>query len=87
MGWGRVKLGVGSDWPGLTRWGCHHMGTTRMHENPRKGVCNGFGTVHGVSNLSVAGSSLFPTSGAANPTLTLLALALRQSDHIAGVLS
>jgi choline dehydrogenase-like flavoprotein len=63
--------------------GYHHMGTTRMADNPRRGVTNGFGQVHGVENLYVAGSSLFPTSGWANPTLTVVALALRTGDHIA----
>jgi choline dehydrogenase-like flavoprotein len=63
--------------------GYHHMGTTRMANNPRRGVTNSFGQVHGVENLYIAGSSLFPTSGWANPTLTLVALALRTGDHIA----
>jgi choline dehydrogenase-like flavoprotein len=63
--------------------GYHHMGTTRMADNPRHGVTDGFGQVHGVDNLYVAGSSLFPTSGWANPTLTLAALALRTADRIA----
>src|SRR6185503_13601738 len=63
--------------------GYHHMGTTRMADNPRHGVTDGFGRVHGVDNLYVAGSSLFPTSGWANPTLTLAALALRTADRIA----
>src|SRR5207253_4991693 len=55
----------------------HHMGTTRMHGDPRKGVTNEYGEVHGVHNLFVVGSSVFPTGGYANPTLTLLALSLR----------
>jgi choline dehydrogenase-like flavoprotein len=64
-------------------WGGHHMGTTRMHDDPKKGVTDATGRVHGVGNLYVAGSSLFPTSGAANPTLTIIALALRLGDHLA----
>jgi choline dehydrogenase-like flavoprotein len=60
----------------------HHMGTTRMHADPRQGVVDPDGRVHGVANLHIAGSSAFPTSGIANPTLTLLALALRLSDHL-----
>lgn len=63
--------------------GFHHMGTTRMADDPKAGVTDGFGKVHGVANLYVAGSSLFPTGGWANPTLTMLALALRTADHIA----
>jgi len=62
----------------------HHMGSTRMHCNPRLGVVDGDGRVHGVSNLFIAGSSVFPTSGAANPTLTIVALSLRLADHIKG---
>jgi choline dehydrogenase-like flavoprotein len=62
--------------------GYHHMGTTRMADDPRHGVTDASGRVHGISNLYVAGSSLFPTSGWANPTLTILALALRTADSI-----
>lgn len=64
--------------------GFHHMGTTRMADDPALGVTDGFGRVHGIANLYVAGSSLFPTGGWANPTLTILALALRSADRIAG---
>ena len=64
--------------------GFHHMGTTRMASDPRRGVTDGWGRVHGLPNLHVAGSSLFPTGGWANPTLTILALALRTADRIAG---
>lgn len=62
--------------------GFHHMGTTRMSASPRDGVTDAQGRVHGVPNLYVAGSSLFPTSGWANPTLTIVALALRSADHL-----
>ena len=54
--------------------GFHHMGTTRMASDPRRGVTDGWGRVHGLPNLHIAGSSLFPTGGWANPTLTILAL-------------
>ncbi len=63
--------------------GYHHMGTTRMADDPKHGVTDRWGRVHGISNLYVAGSSLFPTSGWANPTLTIIALALRTADRIA----
>ena len=53
-----------------------------MADDPRHGVTDGFGRVFGLDNLYVAGSSLFPTSGWANPTLTIVALALRTADHI-----
>lgn len=63
--------------------GFHHMGTTRMANDPRRGVADGWGRVHGMPNLHIVGSSLFPTAGWANPTLTILALALRTADRIA----
>lgn len=62
--------------------GFHHMGTTRMGSDPKKSVVDADCRVHGVSNLYVAGSSVFTTSGWANPTLTILALSLRMADHI-----
>ena len=62
--------------------GFHHMGTTRMADDPREGVTDGHGRVHGIANLYVAGSSLFPTGGWANPTLTILALALRTAERL-----
>jgi choline dehydrogenase-like flavoprotein len=60
----------------------HHMGTTRMHADPKRGVVDPEGRVHDTANLYVAGSSVFPTSGIANPTLTILALTLRLADHL-----
>lgn len=60
----------------------HHMGTTRMSEDPDHGVVDENSRVHGVRNLYVAGSSVFPTSGIANPTLTLIAMSMRLSDHL-----
>ena len=63
--------------------GFHHMGTTRMADDPKQGVTDAQGRVHGIDNLYVAGSSLFPTGGWANPTLTILALALRTAERIA----
>lgn len=64
--------------------GNHHMGTTRMSSTDREGVVDPNLQVFGVDNLSVLGSSVFPTSGAANPTLTILALAFRLGDHLNG---
>ena len=60
----------------------HHAGTTRMHVDPRHGVVDADGRVHGTDNSCVAGSSVFPTAGFANPTLTIVALALRLADHL-----
>jgi choline dehydrogenase-like flavoprotein len=67
--------------------GDHHMGTTRMADSPARGVTDTFGRVHGLDNLYIAGSSLFPTSGWANPTLTIVALAMRTADRLAVQLS
>jgi choline dehydrogenase-like flavoprotein len=60
----------------------HHMGATRMSVDPCEGVVDAQCRVHGVDNLYVAGCSVFPTSGIANPTLTLIALAMRMSDRL-----
>lgn len=62
--------------------GWHHMGTTRMHVDPKKGVVDENSRIHGISNLFIAGPSVFPTSGYANPSLTIVALAVRLADHI-----
>ncbi|MCC0018267.1 MAG: GMC family oxidoreductase [Rhodobiaceae bacterium] len=62
--------------------GAHHMGTTRMSANPANGVADGDARVHATNNLYIAGSSLFPTGGCANPTLTIIAMTLRLADHL-----
>jgi choline dehydrogenase-like flavoprotein len=64
--------------------GIHHpMGATRMHPDPREGVVDEHCRVHGFDNLFVAGSSVFPTGlGYANPTITIVALAIRLADHM-----
>ena len=67
--------------------GHHHMGTTRMHSDPKQGVVDQNCCVHGVSNLFVAGSSVFPTGGVANPTLTVIALAIRLADRVKKVMA
>jgi choline dehydrogenase-like flavoprotein len=69
-------------WPISMTGGRHHMGTTRMHVDERSGVVDANCRVHGCANLYIAGSSVFPTSGYANPTLTIVALAVRLADHI-----
>lgn len=71
-----------TSWPDDTHGGNHHMGTTRMDSDPKKGVVNTDCKIHGISNLFVAGSACFPTAGAPNPTLTLTALSIKLSDHI-----
>ena len=86
-GLGRVQildwlLEDDTTWPSFLSGGFHHMGTTRMHEDPKQGVLDTNAKVHSLENLYVAGASAFPTSGAPNPTLTLIALSLRLSDHL-----
>src|SRR4030095_4071608 len=84
---GRVRVSLPADtssWPAYGEW--HHMGTTRMHGDPRQGVVDRNCKVHELENLYVAGSSVFPTSGYANPTLTLVALSLRLGRHLREVL-
>jgi choline dehydrogenase-like flavoprotein len=63
-------------------WGCHHMGTTRMHSDPRRGVVDPQARAHGIANLYIAGSSIFPNVGVSNPTLTIMALALKLADYL-----
>ena len=87
LGVGRVKLNEllmesTARWSENLGWYGHHMGTTRMSESPKSGVVDANCCVHGIANLYIASSSVFPTCGFANPTLTILALALRLADHI-----
>ena len=66
-----------------TKLSSHHlMGTTRMSENDSAGVVNSDLKVFGTQNLFIAGASVFPTGGAANPTLTLAALSMRLAEHL-----
>ena len=84
-GLGRLRLDVSErerGWPDDLTGGWHHMGTTRMSHDPKRGVVDRNCRVHGISNLFVAGSSVFPTAGSGTPTLTLVALALRLADHL-----
>jgi len=86
-GLGRIELACPDTPEGfrsLAEGGKHHMGTTRMHASAREGVVDPDGRVHGVPNLFVAGSSVFPSGGYANPTLTIVALAIRLADHLRG---
>src|SRR2546422_11511118 len=64
----------------------HNLGTCRMSENPRDGVCNKFGQTHDVKNLFISDGSQFTSGAACNPTLTIVSLAIRQADHIAGAM-
>ncbi|HEY0183087.1 MAG TPA: GMC family oxidoreductase [Rhodopila sp.] len=65
-------------------YGGHHIGTARMGSSAATGVVDADGKVFGVNNLHVAGSAVFATSSQANPTLTIVALALRLAAHLAG---
>ena len=90
MEFGRMALGRGysqlfkdnSQWPKHMEAGKHHCGTTRMSDDSKTGVIDANCKVFGIDNLYIAGSSVFPTIGYANPTITIVALALRLSDHI-----
>jgi len=64
-------------------WGNHHLGTTRMATRPDEGAVDRDCRVHGTTNLYVAGSSVFPTGGCANPTFTIVSLAHRLANHLA----
>jgi choline dehydrogenase-like flavoprotein len=89
-GLGRFQVMLDAEdlsWPAGMTGGRHHMGTTRMHASPQHGVVDPDARVHGVANLYVAGSSVFPTSGASNPTLTIVALSLRLAERIREVLA
>jgi choline dehydrogenase-like flavoprotein len=85
-GIGRLRINPWLDEPPAA-WemmgGSHHMGNTRMSATPEQGVVDADCRVHGSANLYIAGSSVFPTGGSANPTLTIVALALRLADHLA----
>jgi len=60
----------------------HHLGTTRMSDDPSHGVVDRQCRVHGIDNLHIAGSSVFPTGGWAFPTFTIAALSLRLADSL-----
>ena len=60
----------------------HNMGTARMGNDPATSVCDRWGQTHDLDNLFISDGSLFPSSGCANPTLTIIALALRQAGYL-----
>ncbi|MEY2439704.1 MAG: hypothetical protein QOI34_1089 [Verrucomicrobiota bacterium] len=72
----------GEEIPTNLEGGYHYMGTTKMHPNPRHGVVDADCRLHSVQNLFIAGPSVFPTSGYANPVLTIIAMTLRLADHL-----
>ncbi|NNL69661.1 MAG: GMC family oxidoreductase [Acidimicrobiia bacterium] len=92
MGLGSLELepwlsDSGEFWSSEPFGGLHLMGTTRMSVVPEEGVVDPAGRVHGVDNLWIVGPSVFPTYGAANPGMTIVATALRTADQVAQVLA
>ena len=65
----------------------HQLGTTRMHEDPRRGVVDADSRLHSLKNVYVTGGSVFPTSGFVNPTLTIVALGLRLGAFLGALLT
>jgi choline dehydrogenase-like flavoprotein len=72
----------GNEWKSKLTDCFHHIGTTRMSDSPRTGVVDGNCEVFGVKGLYIGGSSTFPTSGYANPTLTIVAMSMRLASHL-----
>jgi choline dehydrogenase-like flavoprotein len=81
----RILHSTREQWMSVLDWGNHHMGTARMHDDPRHGVVDANCQMHGIHNLFVASSAVFPTYGASNPTLNMIALNLRLADHLRGL--
>ena len=86
--WSRGKaiyeaVGATSVFPTPPYPSTHNLGTNRMAANARDGVVNAHGQTHDIKNLFVSDGSQFTTGGAENPTLTIVALAIRQADYIA----
>jgi choline dehydrogenase-like flavoprotein len=75
-------LDVKENWESNFEDRTHSMGTTRMSLNPKEGVVDVNSQVHGVEGLFIAGSSVFPTGGHANPTLMLIAMSIRLADWL-----
>ena len=83
----RINYHERDQWLAAMDWGNHHLGTTRMSDDPKRGVVDAQGQVYGVNNLYVAGSSVFPTYGSSNPTMNMLALTLRLADRLKKVMA
>jgi len=87
---GRVKieqwlLDKSNKWPLNLQGAWHHIGATRISDNPKTGVVDKNCKVHGIDNLYISVCSVFPTSGYVNPTLTIVALSLILADHLKSV--
>ncbi|HEY5338898.1 MAG TPA: GMC family oxidoreductase [Rhizomicrobium sp.] len=81
----RIDRASRESWFSVMDYGDHHLGTTRMSADPRSGVVDANQQVHGIPNLYVAGSSVFTTYSASNPTMNLVALTLRLANHLKGI--
>ena len=81
-----TKLAGADPWP-ITQDASHHMGTTRMGTDPTTSVVDTDLKLHGVQNVYLAGASVFPTSGCANPTFTIVALSIRLARHLERTIS
>ena len=89
LGLGEVRLSpwvTAPAWPTHLRDSFHHMGTTRLGQDPETSVVDPDCQIHDVQRLFLAGSSVFPAAGYANPTLTIIALAIRLADHLKAVI-
>jgi choline dehydrogenase-like flavoprotein len=81
----RLDKDARESWFTTMDYGDHHLGTTRMSADPHTGVVDANLQVHGIPNLYIAGSSVFPTYGASNPTMNLVAFTLRLANHLKGL--
>ena len=84
MNWGKFKIELTPEiepWP-IDADASHHMGSTRMGSDPSNSVVDRDCKIHSISNVYVAGGSVFPTSGNVNPTFTLIALGIRLANHL-----
>ncbi|MBD2603749.1 GMC family oxidoreductase [Scytonema hofmannii FACHB-248] len=82
-GLGELQIERDGELPDVMSFSTHHnMGTTRMHIDPKQGVVDANCQVHGISNLFITGTSVFTTGGYGNPTLTVIALAIRLADRV-----
>lgn len=82
LGWMKITLGDEAEFKSKLRGTWHHIGTTRMAKSEKEGVVDPDCKVHGLANVYIIGSSVFPTCGAGSPTLAIIALAHRLSDHL-----
>ena len=86
LGRGGINIPAEDPWKNVIT-SSHHIGTARMCEDAKLGVVDGNLRVHGTANLYVASSAVFPTSGLASPTPTIIALTIRLADHLRGILA